>query len=220
MLKLTDLKSWEDAKNQVLCCDCLDLMKKMPDKCVDLVLTDPPYGVNYEYDLWQDTEENLKNLLEKVMPELLRIGKRVILTPGHTNIWKYPPSKWIMCWYYGTTNAWNSWGFTSWQPILVYGKDPYLENSMGARMDVIKDATAPEKWIKNVGHSCNKPITFWKKLLLRGSVKETDIIFDPFMGSWTTARACKDLGRNFIGCELSEAYCKIGEDRLRQDNLF
>jgi len=47
-----------------------------------------------------------------------------------------------------------------------------------------------------------------------------NLVFDPFMGSWTTARACKDLGRNFIGCEISEKYCQIGEQRLRQQNLI
>jgi DNA modification methylase len=46
------------------------------------------------------------------------------------------------------------------------------------------------------------------------------IVLDPFMGSWTTARAAKDLGRNFIGFELSKEYCKIGEERLRQEVLL
>jgi site-specific DNA-methyltransferase (adenine-specific) len=49
---------------------------------------------------------------------------------------------------------------------------------------------------------------------------EIGLICDPFMGSWTTARACKDLGRNFIGFELEEKYCKVGEERLRQELLF
>ena len=37
---------WQDKINEVNCQDCLELMKEMPDKCVDLVLTDPPYGIN------------------------------------------------------------------------------------------------------------------------------------------------------------------------------
>lgn len=49
---------------------------------------------------------------------------------------------------------------------------------------------------------------------------KSDIIFDPFMGSGTTAVACKQLGRNYIGCEISEKYCKIAEGRLAQDLLF
>lgn len=212
-------EGFEGMINQVVNADCFDILKLIPDKAVDLVLTDFPYGVNYEYDIYQDTEENLRNLIGKVMPEILRISKRALVTCGHTNIQKFPQINWIMGWFYGTTNARNSWGFTSWQPILVYGKDPYLENGMGARMDVIKDAHAPESWIKTE-HGCPKPIQFWTKLLVRGSIKETDIILDPFLGSGTTAVACKQLGRRFIGVEISEKYCKIAEDRLRQDILF
>ena len=68
-------------------------------------------------------------------------------------------------------------------------------------------------------HPTQKPVELMRWILENYS-KPTDLICDPFMGSWTTARACKDLGRNFIGFELEEDYCKIGEERLRQQNLF
>ena len=45
------------------------------------------------------------------------------------------------------------------------------------------------------------------------------IICDPFLGSGTTALACKELGRKYIGIEISPEYCKITEDRLRQEVL-
>jgi len=191
-------------------------MKQIPDKSVDLVLTDFPYGVNYEYDTWVDTPENLTELIKKAMPEILRIGKRVILTCGHTNIWKYPEANWIMAWVNPAGANRNSWGFTCWQPILCYGKDVYLANGLGARQDIIIHNETSEKW----GHSCPKPIEFWKKLLLRGSIKENDTILDPFLGSGTTAVACKQLKRNFIGIEISEKYCEIARQRLRQEVLL
>ena len=210
------MKYPDDYINKVIQGDCLEVMKQMPDKCVDLVLTDPPYGVGYEYDTYDDTEENLKALLDKVMPEILRVGKRVVLTPGHTNMWKYPEPKWVMAWTNPAGANRNSWGFTCWQPILCYGKDPYLENCMGARQDLIQHSEASQDF----GHSCSKPIEFWKKLMARCSVKESDIIIDPFLGSGTTAVAAKQLGRKYIGIELSEKYCKIAEERLKQDLLF
>lgn len=49
--------------------------------------------------------------------------------------------------------------------------------------------------------------------------KETDTVYDPFMGSGTTALACKDLGRNYIGSEISKEYCEIAEARLAQGVL-
>jgi site-specific DNA-methyltransferase (adenine-specific) len=203
--------------NKIYCGDCLEVMKDIPDKSIDLVLTDPPYGVNFQYDQYQDTPENLKELVSKFMPEVLRIGKRVLMTTGIKNMYLYPKPDWILAWVSTAGAGMNPWGFTCWQPILAYGKDPYLENRLGSRPDVFIHTETAEKWIE---HSCNKPIEFWKKLLLRGSVKETDIIYDPFMGSGTTAVACQSLNRKFIGSEISEKYCEIARQRLRQQILL
>jgi DNA modification methylase len=205
----------EDFINKVICGDCLEVMKDIPDKSVDLCLTDFPYGVNYKYDIWQDTQENLIRLINQAMPEILRISKRALITCGQTNIWKYPEAKWIMAWVNPAGANMNSWGFSCWQPILCYGNDPYLANRMGGRPDIFIHNESSEKW----EHSCPKPINFWKKLLLRGSVKDTDLIIDPFLGSGTTAVAAKQLNRNFIGIEISEKYCEIARQRLRQEVL-
>ena len=47
-----------------------------------------------------------------------------------------------------------------------------------------------------------------------GILPEGKVIIDPFMGSGTTGKACKDLGRDFIGIELDEKYYKIAEERI------
>jgi site-specific DNA-methyltransferase (adenine-specific) len=51
MLKLSDLKDWKEGINQVVCGDCLEMMKIMPDKCIDLCLTDPPYGIEFRSNM-------------------------------------------------------------------------------------------------------------------------------------------------------------------------
>jgi len=206
----------KDIINKVHCCDCLEFMKDIPDKSIDLVLTDPPYGVNFDYDQYQDTPENLKKLVDSFMPELLRIGKVVLLTCGNSNQHLYPKPDHILAWIITAGAGMNNWGFSCWQPILAYGKDPYLANKLGGRPDIIMSNETSEKF----GHSCTKPINVWKKLILRGSIKEGDIVLDPFLGSGTTAVAAKALKRNFIGIEISENYCSIARDRLRQDVLF
>ena len=68
-------------------------------------------------------------------------------------------------------------------------------------------------------HPTVKPTALMKYLLGLAS-RNGSIVLDPFMGSWTTAQACKDLGRNFIGFELEEKYCRVGEERLRQEVLL
>ncbi len=67
-------------------------------------------------------------------------------------------------------------------------------------------------------HPTQKPLKLFHRLIEKYT-KETDIILDPFMGSGTTAVACKQLNRNFIGFELNPDYCKIAEKRLAQETL-
>jgi DNA modification methylase len=90
------------------------------------------------------------------------------------------------------------WGFCCWQPVLVYGKDPYLQEGAGRRPDAL---VATETAEKN-GHPCPKPIGVWKWLMQRVSPHENETIIDPFCGSGTTLRAAKDLGHPAIGIEV------------------
>jgi len=71
---------------------------------------------------------------------------------------------------------------------------------------------------KKFNHPTVKPIKIIKKLI-KISSNEKDIVFDPFMGSGTTAVACKQLNRQYIGCEINKDYVEIANQRLRQKNL-
>jgi|SRR3990167_2045351 len=211
------MKYPDDFINKVINGDCLEVMKDIPDKSIDLVLTDPPYGINCEYNGFIDTPENVNKLIKNFMPEVLRIGKRVALTPGNKNIYLYPKPDWILAWAVPQGSGVSCWGFICWHAILVYGKDPYLENKLGSQPDlIIGKNVISEKF----SHPCPKPIDIWQLLLKRCSVKETDIILDPFLGSGTTAVASKALGRKFIGIEQNIKYCEIAERRLTQEYLF
>lgn len=91
------------------------------------------------------------------------------------------------------------------------------------------DKTKPYKIANNVYDLCvgtksyGHPAIFPEQLAHDHIISwssENDIVYDPFMGSGTTARACKDLGRNYIGSEISKEYCDIAEQRLRQEALL
>lgn len=193
--------------------DCIETLKRMRDKSVDCIITDPPYGVELKYCGYRDSQENLKNLIAAFMPEALRVAHRVVLTCGTNNIHLYPRPTWILAWYMAAGKGCTSWGFSCWQPILVYGKDPYLANRMGGRPDVIPfNGGRPNPY----AHPCPKPLPFMLKLVERVSVKRTDTILDPFMGAGTTGVACKRLGRRFIGIEQSARYVRIARRRIQK----
>lgn len=192
--------------------DCRAILPHLPP--VDLVLTDPPYGIGLEYGSFRDEPDNVRRLVETTIPRCIQLSKRTVLTCGTRQQHFYPPPTWVLCWLNKAGAYPNPWGFTCWQPILVYGTDPYLENKLGSRPDVIEHS---EKSPQYYDHPCPKPEGFWKKLLLRCSVKETDVVLDPLMGSGTTLVACKELGRKGIGIEISEAYCAIAAKRLAQE---
>lgn len=193
--------------------DCREILPHLEP--VDLVLTDPPYGIGESYASFDDTAANLDQLLVDAVPLLFGASRRIVLTPGVANIHRYPRPKWIMAWITPAGAGSGPWGFCCWQPILVYGKDPFLTSGLGRRPDIIEMTETSEK----NGHPCPKPIGVWKHLLLRVSVDETDTILDPFMGSGTTLRAAKDLGRKAIGIEIEEKYCEIAVKRLAQEVL-
>jgi len=196
--------------------DCLEVMKDIPTKSVDLVLTDPPYGVNLGYDVYKDTEENWYKLMGEVLPEMKRIGEMVILPSCQIKrlnwIYNNFPPDWLICWYKGSTGCSAYIGFNDWEPHLVYGK------RKGVWMHDYFQARNDEK-MGNYGHPCPKPIA-WAKWLIEKSKSQS--VLDPFMGSGTTGVACKELGRNFIGIEISPEYFKIAERRINNtsENLL
>jgi len=78
---------------------------------------------------------------------------------------------------------------------------------------VIKFSIPPNS--KGKLHPTQKPVSLIK-YLIKTYTNKNELVLDFTMGSWTTARACKDLNRNFIGFELEKKYCEIGEKRLEQ----
>jgi DNA modification methylase len=199
--------------------DCRDVL---PTLRADLVLSDLPYGTGLDYGAeFNDTPRYLDWIVADALPMMLAAAPVVGLTCGISNVWRYPPARWILCWY--MLNALGStgyWGFNQWQPVLVYGTDPYLSRGLGRRPDVIVTAAGSlDRKNGPSGHPCPKPINSWRKVLLRLSPSESDVILDPFMGSGSTLVAAKYSGRRAIGIEISERYCEIAANRLAQGVL-
>jgi hypothetical protein len=165
-----------------------------------------------------DTPEYVEELVSELWPMFARFD-RVALTPGVANVSRYPKPAWTLCWFDPGGTGSGPWGFCTWQPILVYGKDPYLAAGRGRRPDGIElmQRGDPDKW---VAHPCPKPVDLMRWLIQRVSIDEAEVVIDPFMGSGSTLRAAKDLGRKAVGIELDESFCEIAAKRLGQEVLF
>lgn len=216
---------YQDELATIYNANSVDLLRAMDDKSVDLTLTDFPYGNNTDYDEYSDTQGSLERLVQDIMPEILRISERALITTGVANVHLYPKPTWMLTWVTPAGAGSGPWGFSCWQPILAYGKDPYLQAGLGRRHDYYIKTEISQKDLGNkdlgVAHPCPKPLDFWTWLLLRGSVNEDDIILDPFMGAGTTIVAARNLGRKSIGIEISKKYCERSvEWYMRQPPLF
>lgn len=191
--------------------DCLSILPSLCSSGFDVAITDPQYGVGENYTSGIDDISSV-SLALAALTYLRGTAKRVALTPGVKHLFKYPSPTWTGSFFYPAGSGMNPWGFTCWQPILFYGKDPY--GGKGSRPDSFSSTESAEK----NGHPCPKPIGQWKWLINR-TVLPGELILDPFLGSGTTLVAAKDLGLSAIGIEIEEKYCEIAAKRLSQGVL-
>jgi len=195
-----------DYVDTIICGDCLEVMRGMPDKSVDAVITDPPYGVDFRGSEWD-------SFIPNWLGQARRISDVVIFTTAPLTLWDYPRPDWVHCWYREASNSRNlQGGFNHWSPILMYGKRKFM-------VDSIKLHAISNSYPRGFPHPSPKPEKLVNWLVENGS-NNGAVILDPFLGSGTTAVACKNLNRHFIGIEINPDYCKIAEDRLRQGVLI
>ena len=194
--------------NKILNCDCLEIMKGMPDKSVDLVLTDPPYNVGINYDTHKDnmTREEFIEWARSWFTECRRISQTVLIT-GQARLPDYAiiePWKWLLAWWKPAAMGRSPVGFCNFEPIAMWGK------GSNAGVDVIKARIIPNKEVE--GHPCPKPID-WAigQISLFPKAK---IILDPFAGSGTTLIAASNNNRIGIGLEIDKHYCEVAKQRI------
>ena len=205
--------------------DCLEVMPLLGR--VDAVVTDPPYGIGFPYNSYDDTLEALEALVAAYVPAAIEAASRVVITPGVSNISIYPKPAWTGAWTWETTATFGHLGFSQWQPILFYGEDVKGFGSVNGilKSDRIHFTGGSAKIINadGMGHTCPKPLAFVERLLSRFTA-DGETILDPFMGSGTTLVACQRMGRQGTGIELDPDYFEIACRRVRdayaQPDLF
>ena len=202
----------------------VEIMKSLPSKSVDLICTDPPYnakniGPNSKVYLegeMQMSQKEYKKFCKEWFKQALRVGKRVIFTPGIANTHNYPQPWWQIAWYKPAATSYNRMGgFNVWEPIFIYGGQ-----YPGKRItqDYIVRNVVNFKKTPESRHPCPKQLSLILFIISKFS-KKGDIVMDPMMGSGTTLVACKMLQRRYVGVDKVMGYKLMTDERLRQENL-
>ena len=213
--------------NKISLGDSLEVMKQLPDNCIDLVLTDPPYGIgessnnnksrgkltaakDYGSKDWDSSIPE-----KEVFDEIIRVSKNAIIFGGNYFAHLVPPSPCWIVWNkinYGNDFADCELAWTNYKTAVR--KIDFQWNGM-----LQGDMKNKEERI----HPTQKPRQLFR-LILEKYLPEGGIVFDGFSGSGTTALACHDLGYDFICVEKDEDYhaasVKRLEEHQRQGMLF
>ena len=202
--------------------DCRDILPHLPK--VDLVLTDPPYGIDiggsgtiggsgvvtvkdYGISTWDQVGMSMQQWM------LIRAKSDQWIVWGGNHLCDViGPSAGVLVWDKKCQNDWNdtfSEMEMAWTNLLTRTKG-YRHLWAGALRASERGANIRE-------HPTQKPLALLQWCL--GFAPDATTILDPFMGSGTTLRAAKDLGRKCIGIEIEEKYCEIAARRLGQEVL-
>jgi DNA modification methylase len=180
-------------------------MRSMPDKSVDAVITDPPYGLK---------DHNMRNaaafmdmswdvrLDDDLLAEAIGKGLNAIIFGG--NYYALPPCRGFIVWDKGESMKGRSWAEC---------EMAWTNYDVVARIYKLHPNNADGKV-----HPTQKPLSLMK-WVVENYTAEGCTIFDPFMGSGTTGVACVQTGRNFIGCEISPEYFAIAEKRIQEAQM-
>ena len=194
--------------------DCREILPELPK--VDLVLSDPPYGVGINYGEYTDSPETYWDWFLPTLDLMKSAADGVVITHRQEAIKHITDWDHLCVWNKPLAFGYAIKGWLAhWEPIFIFGTQPNIKinpNSKPARSDVFTVSPVPN----NTGHPCPKPLKLISEIM---RTFQGDVICDPFMGSGTTLVAAKQLGRKCIGIEIEEKYCEIAVKRLSQDVL-
>lgn len=224
-----------DIENKIIQGDCLGVMKEFPSNIFDAIVTDPPFGVGYTYDGKKEKFDKPDGYWRWLKPRYQEM-KRVLKKGGFLAIWqsqKYMRYFWD--WFgeeihiYSSCKSWaqiygsDMYGYpitSAYDPVVMkyVGNKPYLspkdkERSLDWSVGKTHKYILEKDWAGE--HPCPRPLNTVKEII-QNFVIEDAIVLDPFLGSGTTAVACKQLNRKYVGIEIEKKYIQIARKRLRQ----
>lgn len=217
--------------------DCIEEMRKIPDKSIDLIVTDPPYKITsrgssgtmggyWKSDIAKKGRifKNNNISCKEYLPEFYRILKEKTICYvmcNNTNLQEMmnvgveSGFSFVKCliWEKGNKIC-GRYYMNCFEYIILFRKGGDRTINDCGTPDILK---VPIKKLKDENgknlHDTEKPVELME-ILVKNSSNENEIVLDPFMGIGSTGVACKNLGRNFIGIEIDEKYFKIAKERI------
>jgi len=226
--------------------DCLEVMHNFIEGCIDAVVTDPPYGINFQsngakekrYDVicgdesfdllpyYTEMERIVKDRgaiyiytrwdIAYKWQEIINPTSQIIIPRGKVGM--------------GDLNSFSC----EYEVVLFKAMSGHIINATSLGIKNNSHAKNPPKYKVRIGnlwndvisneaweraeHPTQKTINSFSKMI-QVSTNPGDTIFDPFMGSGTTGVAAIQLGRNFVGCEIDPDYFAIAEKRIKEATL-
>lgn len=204
--------------------DCLEIMKEIPDGSVDLVLTDPPYGMSFQSHRRKEIYGKIRNDDGiEWLGELFDQCKRAM--KDNTSIY-------VFCSWHNIDSFKQEFEKRfKLKNVIVWCKNNHgsgdLKAAYAPRYELVLYGHKGRRIFEekryddvlffdrtgNRNHPTEKP-TDLLGLFVRNSTKEGESVLDPFMGSGSTGVACVDTGRDFIGIELDDGYFEIARKRI------
>lgn len=214
--------------NKVYNMDCLDLMREMVEQgiVVDWLIADPPYGIDYatasakvggdQYGnaktskrCYESKDWDKERISKEYFDLMFKVSKNQIIFGGNYYTDYLPPTKSWVIWDKRCDDKYRNdfadcemaWCSTGQARVFRYLYNGMIQGNMKNKEQRF--------------HPTQKPIEIIIQLL-KYYTKEGDTIFDPFMGSFTTAVACHKMGIKFLGAELDKEYFEKGTERLNK----
>ena len=197
----------DDLINTIICGDCLEVMRDWPDDCVDLVLTDPPYGIGASGGFGRSlrlSKTLVRGDWDNAIPPKECFG-RMLAVSGNQIIWG---GNYFADYLYAT------------RCYLVWDKCNAGRDFADCEMAWTSFDKVARIFVKRVADEHKTRVHPTQKSLalmvwcLENYSKPDDIILDCYLGSGTTCVAAKMLGRNYIGIDISPEYCEIARKRI------
>lgn len=231
--------------NKILQGDVLDVLRKLPDECIDVGVTSPPYNKqenkkgwlvkNVKYDVANDkkSEDLYQEEQINILNEIFRLTK----TGGHffynhKTRWEkgrmIHPLEWLLktnwtirqeiIWDRGIAANIRGWRFWQTDERIYWLYKPINNNKIGEELQS-KHALLTSIWKirpeTKNPHPAPFPLALPTRCIFSVMDEKKGVILDPYSGSGTTLLAAKLLGHDFIGIDISEEYIEMSKNRIK-----